>query len=635
MKFLKLFILCTVIFTMKITVFAQIESRRGATGAVTNNITNQLSSIGWQRDGSSNVFLFALTDFVGIGIANPTEALHMFSTTIANPILLIVSDQDGADGPQIRLVLDNDGGEADGDRIAKIHAFGDDDANIEREFVLQTFISEDVSTATYGGSVEYEVRMNAILRSFIMLDGFNGTANQGEFIINEDSQDIDFRIESDNDANAFFIQGSDGFVGVGTGTPITDFHILSADAFPVFTFEGTNAADNGNQPSIELITNDVSPGSGNIIGNLKFLGNDAGLNETIYVSINGLSENIIGTDEAGALDFGILIDNTLISILRLDGHNGVVGQGEVIFNENSRDFDIRFESDDDVNAFYIQGSDGHVGIGGIPDATKELMLVSPLLTNPNFKIESNQSGAQGGSIEFVLASSTGADFDEPGRIEWYSGNDAGGEELVAEIRGVLRDASAGITAGRLWFLIQHNGGVLSQYLTMSGYNGTANQGEIIFNEDGLDVDHRIESDTDPNAFVMLGSSGNIGIGTASPGAGLTMGDDNLIARDTNAGLTAGTTQTQAGGLALTAEINEVATVANANDTVVLPTAVAGLKVTIINNGANAMRIFPASGNDLGAGNNTQMTTALATTDMITFVAYDATNWRGVRGAYVN
>ena len=34
-----------------------------------------------------------------------------------------------------------------------------------------------------------------------------GVAGQ-EIVVNEASADVDFRIESDNDANAFFVQGS-------------------------------------------------------------------------------------------------------------------------------------------------------------------------------------------------------------------------------------------------------------------------------------------------------------------------------------------------------------------------------------------------------------------------------------------
>jgi len=65
------------------------------------------------------------------------------------------------------------------------------------------------------------------------------------------------------------------------------------------------------------------------------------------------------------------------------------------------------------------------------------------------------------------------------------------------------------------------------------------------------------------------------------------------------GLTAGTTQTQAGGLALTATINDVTTVANTNDAVTLITAVAQVKQTVYNNGANVLQVFPAASDNLG------------------------------------
>ena len=110
------------------------------------------------------------------------------------------------------------------------------------------------------------------------------------------------------------------------------------------------------------------------------------------------------------------------------------------------------------------------------------------------------------------------------------------------------------------------------------------------------------------------------------GGNLAMGDDVLIRRDVNAGLTASTTQTQ-GQSALTAEVNEVATVANANDVVTLPTAVAGLKIVIINNGANTLKIFPASGDNLGAGVDTS--TTLASGSNVVYQAYDATNWEAI------
>lgn len=101
------------------------------------------------------------------------------------------------------------------------------------------------------------------------------------------------------------------------------------------------------------------------------------------------------------------------------------------------------------------------------------------------------------------------------------------------------------------------------------------------------------------------------------------GTNGLQYSKTSAGLTASTTQTQGQG-ALVSPINEVATVANANDTVTLPAAAAGAIVYIMNNGANTLQIFPASGDNLGAGVDTA--TTLAAGSNVRYVAYNATNW---------
>jgi len=79
-----------------------------------------------------------------------------------------------------------------------------------------------------------------------------------------------------------------------------------------------------------------------------------------------------------------------------------------------------------------------------------------------------------------------------------------------------------------------------------------------------------------------------------------------------------------GGLPITTDIIEISTVGTIGDSTTLPTAQAGLVIRIINNGANACDVFPATGDDLGAGVNTAV--SLASGANITYVAYDATNW---------
>ncbi len=104
---------------------------------------------------------------------------------------------------------------------------------------------------------------------------------------------------------------------------------------------------------------------------------------------------------------------------------------------------------------------------------------------------------------------------------------------------------------------------------------------------------------------------------------LVMDDDTFIRHSVTATITASTSQSQGNG-ALTSEINEIAVVASANDTVTLPEAAAGRKVTIINNGANTLRMYPASGDDLGAG--VDVFEELEANEVIDFVAYDVVNW---------
>ena len=127
-----------------------------------------------------------------------------------------------------------------------------------------------------------------------------------------------------------------------------------------------------------------------------------------------------------------------------------------------------------------------------------------------------------------------------------------------------------------------------------------------------------------STVVTLTAAGDLGIGQTSPLYGLSMGAGQLIQRSTDAGLTASTTQTQGGGLALTAEYNEFSTVANANDAATLITVAAGIKQVVFNNGANTLQIFPASGDDVGAGVDTSVTLAAGANTV--FRGIDGTNW---------
>ena len=79
--------------------------------------------------------------------------------------------------------------------------------------------------------------------------------------------------------------------------------------------------------------------------------------------------------------------------------------------------------------------------------------------------------------------------------------------------------------------------------------------------------------------------------------------------------------------ALTADVNEISVCATGGDSVSMPTAAAGLTVTVINNGAAACDVFPDTSDDLGGGVDTAVSLGIGAN--ITYVAYNATTWVAV------
>lgn len=91
------------------------------------------------------------------------------------------------------------------------------------------------------------------------------------------------------------------------------------------------------------------------------------------------------------------------------------------------------------------------------------------------------------------------------------------------------------------------------------------------------------------------------------------------------GITAYAGGGQANAVELTTRYNHVGTVATTADSVKLPAAAAGLVRTVVNKGANAMDLFPGSGDDInGTGVDTAVSVAAGSS--VTVWCADATNW---------
>jgi hypothetical protein len=156
---------------------------------------------------------FTATDGCTITTADNTVQLTLKST-----------DADANVGPIIDMIRDSSS-PADGDELGRIRFKGDDDAGNDTTYAyLQVKINDagDGSGGSEDGELEIFTRQNANGRSRMKF-GFDSA--QAETVFNEGSQDIDFRVESDNTTHALFVEGSSGNVGIGDSDPGRMLHI--------------------------------------------------------------------------------------------------------------------------------------------------------------------------------------------------------------------------------------------------------------------------------------------------------------------------------------------------------------------------------------------------------------------------
>ena len=137
------------------------------------------------------------------------------------------------------------------------------------------------------------------------------TANGGA-VFNENSADVDFRVESDTNTHAFFVQGSDGNVGIGTSSPAG---YLSSPNFAVYDSShcGITIATGSGSAQTALYFADGTTGTeyyeGYIIYDHNVNGMIIGVNHANRITINSSGNVGIGvTPEAWGGSIPVALD---------------------------------------------------------------------------------------------------------------------------------------------------------------------------------------------------------------------------------------------------------------------------------------------------------------------------------------
>tara|TARA_R110001599_G_scaffold256395_1_gene456576 strand:- start:30 stop:1016 length:987 start_codon:yes stop_codon:yes gene_type:complete len=171
--------------------------------------------------------------------------------------------------------------------------------------------------------------------------------------------------------------------------------------------------------------------------------------------------------------------------------------------------DFTVESDTNANMLFVDGGNNVVCVGGTTAETGDTFEVLSADATTNVRIRNTNAGATGPLLIFDKSSASPANDDDVGDIR-FIGKDSGGN---AEQYARLLVESGNVAAGGEDAIITLNMLVNGSDTNMF----TMNHVGTTFNEGGdVDLDFRVESDTNANMLIVDASTNRVGIGIAAP-----------------------------------------------------------------------------------------------------------------------
>jgi hypothetical protein len=275
-------------------------------------------------------------------------------------LTLTSTDADASSGPNVKLYR-NSSSPADNDFLGNIKFVGRNDNSQDVQYAEQEVYILDASDGTEDGLYNVNIMTAGANTSYMQLSGSAGV------VFNEDSSDIDFRVESDNSTHALFVQGSDGNVGIGTSSPSATGW---GSANPVLQLSGT-------QPILSLKDTDT--------GEFQI----ANTQQALYFWDSAASSTRMVIDSSGRLSINTTSASELLNVAHTSGNGAGVefaGNGNTIGS---------------TSAFYGQGSGNDAYVWNRANST---VLIG---TNNTERLRIDQDGA----ITGTMLNATNGEYD--------------------------------------------------------------------------------------------------------------------------------------------------------------------------------------------------------------------------------
>ena len=203
----------------------------------------------------------ALTKVTGKGLETLSDGVTITVNDNSDTLTLKSTDTDAAEGPILKLLRDGDSA-ADGDIVGviKFNAARDDN-NSDISYGKILMFLRDASDGSEDGTFQIIHRLAGSDVIALELDN-------DEYVFNNGSNDVDFRVESNGNANMLFVDGGNDKIGIGTNAPLDLVHLKG----------GSDNSSTG-APIIRLQKQSGGAvNDGQTIGGISFYVNDDGVN---------------------------------------------------------------------------------------------------------------------------------------------------------------------------------------------------------------------------------------------------------------------------------------------------------------------------------------------------------------------
>ena len=163
-----------------------------------------------------------------------------------------------------------------------------------------------------------------------------------EVVVNEDSHDVDFRVESDGNTHMLFVDAGNNHVNIGTSSDFGGVLNVAGGA----VFDDATSFDPDTLPNGRIAIGDINDGGGFSAPGIGWGGAAAGQNAAIVST-------------AGRIFMGVGNGTSASDI-----HTAMeLRFSEVVVNQDGVSMDFRVESDNNQNMFLIDASNDEVVIG--------------------------------------------------------------------------------------------------------------------------------------------------------------------------------------------------------------------------------------------------------------------------------